>query len=115
MTDEPNMYSLEPGCEQHGEEYMRECTMCGAEFCGACAQGAICPECREHALDDDDFDDDDEEIEDFDDDEVEKLLAEADAELGEEDFDDEEEDDDEEEFDEEDFDEEQDEEDEEDY
>ena len=24
------------GCDVHGEDFLRECTMCGIEFCSAC-------------------------------------------------------------------------------
>ena len=34
------------GCELHGEDFLRECTMCGIEFCSACfPQSALCPDC----------------------------------------------------------------------
>lgn len=42
------------GCPVHGEDYMRECTVCGAEFCTACFPNSdVCEECAEGAdLDD---------------------------------------------------------------
>lgn len=42
------------GCPIHGEDYMRECTVCGAEFCTACfPNSSVCEECAEGAdLDD---------------------------------------------------------------
>ena len=34
------------GCEIHGEDYLRECTMCGVEFCSACfPNSALCSDC----------------------------------------------------------------------
>ena len=44
------------GCELHGEDFLRECTMCGIEFCSACfPQSALCPDCAAQAeLSDDD-------------------------------------------------------------
>ena len=34
------------GCEVHGEDYLRECTMCGIEFCSACfPNSTLCPDC----------------------------------------------------------------------
>lgn len=34
------------GCEIHGEDYLRECTMCGIEFCSACfPNSTLCPDC----------------------------------------------------------------------
>ena len=48
------------GCELHGEDFLRECTMCGIEFCSACfPQSALCPDCAAQA----DLVDDDEEEE----------------------------------------------------
>jgi hypothetical protein len=38
------------GCELHGEDFLRECTMCGIEFCSACfPQSALCPDCAAQA------------------------------------------------------------------
>lgn len=38
------------GCPVHGEDYMHECTVCGAEFCSACfPNSAVCEECAEEA------------------------------------------------------------------
>ena len=43
------------GCDIHGENYLRECTMCGIEFCAACfPQSALCPDCAAQAEIDDD-------------------------------------------------------------
>jgi hypothetical protein len=48
------------GCDVHGEDFLRECTMCGIEFCSACfPQSALCPDCAAQA----EFDDDDEDEE----------------------------------------------------
>jgi hypothetical protein len=34
------------GCDIHGEDYLRECTMCGIEFCSACfPQSTLCSDC----------------------------------------------------------------------
>ncbi len=34
------------GCDIHGEDYLRECTMCGIEFCSACfPNSTLCPDC----------------------------------------------------------------------
>ena len=34
------------GCEIHGEGFLRECTMCGIEFCSVCfPQSTLCPDC----------------------------------------------------------------------
>lgn len=45
------------GCELHGEDFLRECTMCGIEFCAACfPNSALCPDCAAQA----EFDEDEE-------------------------------------------------------
>ena len=34
------------GCDIHGEDFLRECTMCGIEFCAACfPNSALCSDC----------------------------------------------------------------------
>lgn len=46
------------GCDQHGEDFLRECTMCGIEFCSACfPRSRLCPDCANQA----EFDDEEEE------------------------------------------------------
>lgn len=46
------------GCDLHGEDYLRECTLCGSEFCGACfPHSALCPDCAAQG----EYDDDEEE------------------------------------------------------
>ena len=46
------------GCDQHGEDYLRECTMCGIEFCSACfPHSTLCPDCAAQTKYDDDDDD----------------------------------------------------------
>ena len=48
------------GCDIHGEDFLRECTMCGIEFCAACfPNSALCPDCAAQA----DLGDDEEEAE----------------------------------------------------
>ena len=43
------------GCPVHGEDYMRECTVCGAEFCTACFPNSdVCGECADQGVDLDD-------------------------------------------------------------
>lgn len=43
------------GCPIHGEDYMRECTVCGAEFCTLCfPNSGVCEECAEQGADLDD-------------------------------------------------------------
>lgn len=45
---------VEPGCPVHGDEHMRECTMCGAEFCRLCfPRSSVCPDCAEQDEDED--------------------------------------------------------------
>lgn len=46
------------GCDIHGEDSLRECTMCGIEFCSACfPQSALCSDCAAQG----DLDDEEEE------------------------------------------------------
>jgi hypothetical protein len=49
MNEESNVFGgLEAGCPVHGDEAMRECTMCGVEFCRLChPRTAVCPDCAE--------------------------------------------------------------------
>lgn len=45
------------GCDLHGEDFLRECTMCGIEFCSACfPNSALCPDCAAQG----EFDDEEE-------------------------------------------------------
>lgn len=47
--------SFEGGCSVHGEDYMRECTICGIEFCAICFPNSeLCSDC---AAQNDDLDD----------------------------------------------------------
>jgi len=58
MEDEENLFGLYQGCPVHGEEFMKECSVCGAEFCGQCFPGAsVCPSCSSQ-VDDEDIEDD---------------------------------------------------------
>jgi hypothetical protein len=50
--EEEVMFNLGEGCMVHGDEYMRECRMCGVEFCAKCAPGTVCPDCAENQDDD---------------------------------------------------------------
>ena len=38
------------GCDVHGEDYLRECTMCGTEFCSVCfPNSSLCSDCSAQA------------------------------------------------------------------
>jgi len=84
VDDDEPMLHLGEGCMVHGDEYLTECSVCGAEFCSRCTPGThVCATCSETGDEDDDLDlkpvprktsKDDE-------DDVEQLLKEAD-ELG---------------------------------
>lgn len=51
---ESSAFGVEPGCPTHGDEHMRECTMCGAEFCRLChPRSSVCPDCSEQDDDED--------------------------------------------------------------
>lgn len=48
VNEESSYFAMGQGCPVHGDEYMRECTMCGAEFCRVChPKSAVCPDCAE--------------------------------------------------------------------
>ena len=92
-NEESSNFSVEQGCPVHGDEHMRECSMCGAEFCRLCVpKSTVCPDCAEVADDEEekenpDFDDvkDLEEVleEDEDEDEDEEEEEEEEKEKGE--------------------------------
>ena len=45
------------GCSVHGEDYMRECSVCGMEFCTICFPNSnVCEECADQGRDLDDED-----------------------------------------------------------
>lgn len=47
-AEESPLYGVEPGCPVHGDELMRECGMCGTEFCRGCfPRSSVCPDCAE--------------------------------------------------------------------
>ena len=86
VDEETGVYGMGQGCAVHGDEYMKECSMCGAEFCRICfPRSAVCPDCS-----DQETDEEDEESPDFDDvknldevlgddEEAEKLIEEEDS------------------------------------
>ena len=75
MEEEDPFFAFGEGCAVHGDGHMRECTMCGVEFCARCfPRSVVCPDCAD--VDEDAEGDDAEGIEA--DDEVEALLDEAD-------------------------------------
>ncbi len=80
LDDSEPMFSLGGGCMVHGDEFMTECSICGAEFCARCFPGVrLCSDCAMTQPDDDDPDAAPAEPGAADDDEdVEKLLKEAD-------------------------------------
>ena len=48
LNEESNAFGMGQGCAVHGDEHIRECSMCGAEFCRVCVpRSAICPDCVE--------------------------------------------------------------------
>lgn len=82
MTDEDDPFmNIGGGCPVHGDDYMMECTVCGAEFCSRCyPNSAICPECAELPEDELAADQMEEPVadKDLEDEEAERLLREAD-------------------------------------
>ena len=69
LDEETNVFGMTPGCPIHGDEKMRECSMCGAEFCRRCfPRSTVCPDCAEPAgEDDEEADPDFEDVKDLDD------------------------------------------------
>ena len=85
MYDDTGVFGLEQGCPVHGEDAMRECSMCGGEFCRECYPTSICPECAEQQVEDEEQSPDFEDVQNLDeligeDEEIEKLLLESDEE-----------------------------------
>ena len=75
-------FGLGAGCMVHGDEAMRECTMCGGEFCRVCfPRSLICPDCAEDGEGDEEQKNPDfEDVEKVDDLLVEQPVAEEDEE-----------------------------------
>ncbi len=64
VDEETGLFSMGQGCPVHGDEYMKECSMCGTEFCRICVpRSAVCPDCSEQQEDEEE----EEEAPDFDD------------------------------------------------
>jgi hypothetical protein len=79
MEDEDNiLFGLGSGCMIHGEEFIRECRVCGTEYCAQCYPGqSVCSNCVGHEEEADSLDD--EYADELDEDsEVEEILNEAD-------------------------------------
>jgi hypothetical protein len=48
VNEESSIFSMGQGCPVHGDEYLKECNMCGAEFCRICfPRTAVCPDCAD--------------------------------------------------------------------
>jgi hypothetical protein len=68
--DDTSIFGMDQGCPIHGDDFMKECSMCGAEFCRLChPKATVCPDCA--AEEDEELDE--EELEDADFDDVENL------------------------------------------
>ena len=60
VNEESNAFGMGQGCAVHGDEHMKECSMCGAEFCRICVpRSAVCPDCVEQTDDEDEKDNSD--------------------------------------------------------
>ena len=63
LDEENSLFAMDGGCSVHGEEAMRECASCGAEYCRVChPQSQVCPDCAEDV--DEDKEDNDPDFED---------------------------------------------------
>jgi len=87
LDDENTGFGLGQGCDVHGEDHMRECNMCGAEFCRRCfPRSAVCPDCAEQADEGEEKEGSDfEDVENLDevlgkDEEAERLISESEEE-----------------------------------
>ena len=57
VNEESNAFGMGLGCAVHGDEHMKECSMCGAEFCRICVpRSTVCPDCVEQTDDEDEKD-----------------------------------------------------------
>jgi hypothetical protein len=86
MDDATVFFGMEGGCPIHGDEHMRECGMCGVEFCIKCFRNSrICQDCASQIVGDDLDDDLESDFEDVDnldalledDEEVEAILKDS--------------------------------------
>ena len=60
VEEESNAYGMGLGCSVHGDEHMKECSMCGAEFCRICyPRSTVCPDCADQTDDEDEKDNSD--------------------------------------------------------
>ena len=60
VNEESNAFGMGLGCAIHGDEHMKECSMCGNEFCRICVpRSAVCPDCVEQTDDEDEKDNSD--------------------------------------------------------
>lgn len=51
--DETAFFGIDQGCPVHGDDYMKECTVCGMEYCHLChPSGTTCPDCAAEEEDD---------------------------------------------------------------
>lgn len=72
VEEETNLFGVDPVCPVHGEEKMRECSMCGTEFCRGChPRSTVCPDCTEPSEDEEDQEEASDLDEDLDEDEEE--------------------------------------------
>lgn len=82
MGDDTSFLDMGQGCPIHGDEYLKECAMCGAEFCQLCfPKSSVCPECA--AVNEEVLEDEDIELSDPDFDDVDDLDAVLDDDFGE--------------------------------
>jgi hypothetical protein len=63
LIDGEGIFGMGQGCDLHGDDRMRECNLCGIEFCTLCSPRSImCPGCTSETAaaeleDDPDFED----------------------------------------------------------
>ncbi|MBN1269842.1 MAG: hypothetical protein JXB04_09655 [Kiritimatiellae bacterium] len=96
MEEPSAFFGLTDGCPVHGDEFMKECSMCGAEFCARChPKWTVCPDCADEPdAESEDTHADDADFEDVrdvgalleDDEAMQRVLGEADEDLPPEDL-----------------------------
>lgn len=60
LIEGEGLFGMEQGCDLHGDDRMRECSLCGVEFCYLCfPRSVMCPGCTSQAVEDELEDDSD--------------------------------------------------------
>jgi hypothetical protein len=53
LIESEGIFGMDQGCDLHGDDRMRECSMCGIEFCALCFPNSVmCPGCASETVED---------------------------------------------------------------